>query len=841
MAVSNKRIRRQLSSSANQHHWPWWQLDLANESNALKGRERVLLSRHIINLRPISAGQSAKQIVSSKLDSELDQTAINFISLIKPEAYSLTNFLKRIIIGRPRLRDLSVVFVLEIVTAILDLIWLSFFIFFIRLYEESRLINRSIWFDVINFSRAVYTVLAWPFKFYSRGKIDQPPKVRRNTFVSLQPKIILAQTGVFLALILAVILPLKGIATWQNLNWQGHEAINLAQSGFLGLEQAGSLLAQGDPVLAEAQLSQAKDYFSQAQVIVDEVDHNLAGLLNQLPIVGDKLTAAKLILSASQEITMAASIVARTLTNLDQISSEAAFSFGPSLHALNLAAADLKPHLAAATKYLSLVDATDLPSSYQASLTLVREQLNELESNLTAVLSLPQLLGQLLNTPEPKTYAILFQNTTELRPTGGFAGSLALIEVSMGEIRSVNIPGGGPYDYQGSLARVIRPPEPLRLVRETWQLQDANWFYDFPSSAQKIMWFLKESGGPTTDGVAALNSDVVVDLLRITGPIELPQYGKVLTADNFLRETQAAVEIEYDREQNRPKQFIADLAPLLFAKLLELKGDDLINLSALINTSLLNKGLQFYSTNPLVQEQFEEFGWAGQIQSTAADYLAIVRTNIGGGKTDGVIREQVKHQVEISPTGELIVHLTIKRTHTGDERDTFEGRRNVSYLRFYVPAGSTLLATQGFTPPLSSYYRQVPTSAETDADLAALERELKIDTSSNTRVTTEFAKTVFANWLSVAPGETKSAEITYRLPFRLSAGATWQDLRRYSILFQRQSGVKPIDFISEISWPEDFRLRWQETSQPPVISDHSLEMHSDWQTDEYYGIILEKK
>ena len=51
------------------------------------------------------------------------------------------------------------------------------------------------------------------------------------------------------------------------------------------------------------------------------------------------------------------------------------------------------------------------------------------------------------------------------------------------------------------------------------------------------------------------------DILKLTGPIEMPAYNKTITADNFLLEIQKAVEIEYDRVENKPKKLISDLIP----------------------------------------------------------------------------------------------------------------------------------------------------------------------------------------------------------------------------------------------------------------------------------------
>lgn len=839
--IPSKSKKHAKSEKDSQANWAWWQLDVANKFNPLKGRDRVALSRHIVNLRTASLSAPTVADKNLKVKNSVVRSNINFIKLVKPELYSLSNWFEAYIKSWPLVRDLSIVFILDIIFTTIDVFWLVGFIFFIKISEEVNLLSKSIFGDIKVYISLVHKILVWPFsKFIRSSGSDYAPLV--NTSHSFKPKTqsTLIQAGIFLILVLSVVLPVKSIALWQNIHSQGSSVVNLTKSGFVGLEQASSLLLQGNAVLAQEELAKASMAFSEAQVVVNSLDNNLISLLDYLPIVGGKVEAAKLILAASKEIALAEQIVAKTLADLNEINEDNPFNLAVTLSLLSDSITNLKPHFEKAINYLQLVNKNDLPGEYKTKLLAAQEQLISLNTKSNSFFVLPQLLSQLLNNPEPKTYVVIFQNSNELRPTGGFMGSLALISAESDEIKSINIPGGGPYDYQGSLERVIRPPEPLRLVRGTWQLQDANWFYDFPSSAEKVMWFLSEAGGPETDGLISLNSEVVVELLKITGPIELPQYDKVLTADNFIRETQAAVEIEYDRQENRPKEFIADLAPILFNRLISLKGNELISLTTLINSSLLNKSLQLYSRDFELQNKFEQFGWAGQVATTPADYLAIVRTNIGGGKTDGVIREQIKHRVEISPLGDIIVNLSLKRSHEGDPLDTFESRRNVSYLRFYVPSGSTLLATQGFTPPPSNYYLEVPDSAEIDADLTRYEESTAIDSASGTVMTSEFGKTVFANWLSLLPGESKTVEIRYRLPWRLTAAATWQDLRRYSLFLQRQSGVRPIDFSSEITWPENFQLRWQESSRQPLISNGKMEMKSDWQRDDYYGIILEK-
>ena len=51
----------------------------------------------------------------------------------------------------------------------------------------------------------------------------------------------------------------------------------------------------------------------------------------------------------------------------------------------------------------------------------------------------------------------------------------------------------------------------------------------------------------------------------------MPEYDTTVDARNFIEKTQYEVEVDYDKEQNRPKKFIADLMPKIFDKVFNTK------------------------------------------------------------------------------------------------------------------------------------------------------------------------------------------------------------------------------------------------------------------------------
>jgi len=69
----------------------------------------------------------------------------------------------------------------------------------------------------------------------------------------------------------------------------------------------------------------------------------------------------------------------------------------------------------------------------------------------------------------------------------------------------------------------------------------------FQLQLKKIQWFYEKTGGPTTDGIISLTPTLIERLLGLTGPIPMPEYDVLLSADNFVELIQYKVEVDYDK------------------------------------------------------------------------------------------------------------------------------------------------------------------------------------------------------------------------------------------------------------------------------------------------------
>ena len=621
----------------------------------------------------------------------------------------------------------------------------------------------------------------------------------------------------FVALLLVVSLPAGAVsvaqslgASWGEIAAHGREAVDAATSQ--DWERASASLEATDQAL-------------------NRVNALAVAVSKALPSTRDAYQGVRSVLHAGDLAAKAAGLLSE---GLDRALNEPARYPVDRLHVFHTYLEAAIPLIDEAAAAMHEVNPDALPASELAKFTEALALLDVTKTGLREFQAINGLLMADVGDEHRKSYLFTFQNSTELRPTGGFMGSLAQITLDRGAITQLVVPGGGPYDLRNQLTTRALPPEPLRLVSTRWEFQDANWFPDFPMAAAKIRKFWSEAGQPTVDGVVAINLGVMEGLLKITGPIPMPEYGKTVTAENFWIETQKAVELEYDKEENTPKKFIGDLMPKVLERLKSLSNkEDGLKLIALATEALRTKDIQVWFADPEQEALAERFGWSGRFKEAPGDSLAVIGTNIAGQKTDREIFEQVFHRVDIAEDGAMQDTVTIVRTHRGEKGAQFNGVNNVTYLRVYVPQGSELVAADGFSPPPSTLFKPALATDKPDPDVTTIERNPRLG-PNNVRVTDEFGRTAFGGWVQLMPGATATTTFTYRLPFtaydiaeRLHPdGAPAADERRpaYMALYTSQSGKSDRTIVTDIRVPAAWSSVW-------TSGGDALDLNAVWDRD----------
>ncbi len=651
-----------------------------------------------------------------------------------------------------------------------------------------------------------------------------------------------------LALTIFVALPFPAFSYYQKLRTDTGALMEQSVNGFLSLQSSTAAAFAANLPQAEQDLNNALASFSQAQAILEKEHRALVYVASVLPFVGDKITSRGHILTAGHEVAVGNAYLVKGMSEASVSSSDHDF-----LDKLNIFKVHLRgsiPHYETALVELATVDTKALPVEYQQSFTDFRILFAGLVQDLKKTNNVFGGLETMLGGDQPRRYLVLFQNQHELRATGGFIGSVAIVDVQRGKIINLEVPEGGSYDFQGQLSAFVKPPLPLQMANARWEFQDANWFPDFPASAQKAAWFYQKSRGATVDGVIAINASVLEDLLSVMGPISNEQYSVVLNASDALEKLQTVVESDAARATNKPKAIIGAVLKQMLENGSAFSPNNAAGVMTTLAKALEEKEIQVYFTDEKLEEKFSSLGWTGEMNAPKAhqDYLFVVNSNIGGMKSDASITDQIEHEAVVQADGSVIDTVIIKRKHSGSANEKYN-RVNSSYLRVYVPKGAELVKAGGFIYPSDESFKVPEKWYSEDTDLKAVELERGVHVQSGTRITEEFNRTVFGNWITTNPGEETEVWFTYKLPFsvkeaeepagilrtasRLVKGT--DSAERYSLFVQKQSGTAPT-FSTQVIFPDGYEPIWRNRDDAE-LGINGTSWTGKLETDQIFGVV----
>ncbi|MFA5070216.1 MAG: DUF4012 domain-containing protein [Patescibacteria group bacterium] len=637
---------------------------------------------------------------------------------------------------------------------------------------------------------------------------------------------------------LIIILPFMAAMGFSRINTVKGQVLGASVTALEDLKSAGLAMTNFDIPSAKQGFIQAQNDFTAAETELKKINSLVLALVKLVPFKGQTLTSGQHLISAGKELAGIGQIISERVEPLADSAlavKEDEYVLPQFLFSLNESFDTIEKKIDNISRHLAKVKVESLPEQYRPEMEKIRQILPALADYFQYAKKLFGVTSSLLGQEKSREYMFIFQNNQEIRATGGFIGSVALVKVDRGKIKILEVPGKGSYEINEDSTLDIIPPKPLWLVNNKWQIQDANWFPDFPATAAKINWFYEAARGFKVDGIISFTPDIIVELLKITGPITLDKYQTVITSENFITETQEKVEKEYDKEVNRPKALIGDLMPILITKIAQTKSGEFLDLLNVFQKGFTEKDILIYSADEGTESSLKDLGLAGEIKNAAKDFLMVVNTNVGGGKTDGVIDQEINHAVVVQSDGTIIDTVKIKRTHRGDPQDAYTKIKNIDYLRVYVPAGAELLEATGFSKIDTNLFILPDDKAAEDKDLLAYEKDPVINERSGTRITSEFGKTCFANWFNLEAGESREVTLKYKLPFKLTA-----EEEAYSLYLQKQAGAKESGIEAVFEIPADYQVR-AKAPQGLAEENNLLKYQATLDKDREYGVILERK
>lgn len=404
-----------------------------------------------------------------------------------------------------------------------------------------------------------------------------------------------------------------------------------------------------------------------------------------------------------------------------------------------------------------------LPASVRAQVTTVRAQLDAATQRLAPLdRALPTLLAA-AGADGPRRYLLVFQNTAERRGTGGFMGSVAIVEFD--DLRMTRFDFRDIYSIDWAQKDLQPPPAGLARYYQTMHLRDANYLPDFPAAATWIERGFARSGGSSLDGIVAVDSQVFFDLLEALGPIVLPGTKTPLTREMAFDLITVRIETS-KRSPDGPKGVLKDLLPQLGERLQDHARWPQV--ATVVEHAIAGGHVRAFARDAALEQLATDLGIDGRLPPTdpARDELLLVSTNVGGNKSDRFVTLATDHRTTIDADGSAHVQLTLTKTFTLPEsfaprtapllagldaktrdyvRSVLGDGANRDYLRVFVPLGTTVRSVEGLTR----------------ADWETHE---------------ELGRTVVGLHLTTNVGEIKSVRLQLDLPQRLdlATGATYR-------------------------------------------------------------------
>lgn len=476
-----------------------------------------------------------------------------------------------------------------------------------------------------------------------------------------------------------------------------------------------------------------------------------------------------------------------------------------------------------------VANARTFPFSLPQSKKLIqtaRAKLDQIRSTIATVQRLSLLYPYISGFKDKQSYLILLQNSTELRPTGGFIGSFMKLSVSDGKIDDMNVQD--IYTIDGQLKGHVDPPEPIGtlLNQEHWYLRDSNWSPDFSQSAQKALWFYEKETGESPQGVIAVNSSIITKLLQITGPIKLSDFNDEITVGNFYAKSMYYTQTNFFPGSTQKKDFLGALLTEMMNRIFEKKSVSKTQLFSVIESSLEDRDIQFYFTSPEAQQIVDQFHWSGIIPTKKLctdplpngidcipDYLSIFESNMGVNKANFFIKREQTRDITIDGKGNISETMT--RTFTNVSQGETGSGTYRNYMRILIPKNAHVSA---FT------INDIPIPANTNKKGAPIELPYgEIDTETFDDYAT------FAVAFDTPAGSNTSIRITYSQPTQ-----TKSDIQppRFEFLDQNQSGISDMSTRIRIHYPTLWGIKQDAHSlSPSLANDGYLEYNSTMSHD----------
>jgi hypothetical protein len=543
-------------------------------------------------------------------------------------------------------------------------------------------------------------------------------------------------------------------------------------------------MVSGDAAGARTGFFAAEDAFLRAQ---DQAENPLLRAAGFLPVLGRTPDAVADMAEAGALLARAGKVLAEALAGLPEGTAALAPERGAiPLQPLRKIAPGLEEARALVLEAQVVMDGSPtraLLGPVGAGQARLMVELDRAERAVTAAAAMARSLPDFLGGGGTRRYFVAAQNPAELRGTGGFIGSYAILTANQGRLRLGNF---RPIETLPNVpSGRIESPTPSFAERYDafggagfWR--NINMTADFPSAAVAMERLYEETEGVRLDGAIAADPFLLAALLEVTGEVQVPGISAVLDSGSVVEYVTNEAYNAFTDSRTR-KRVLGDVAEGVFDRFLrgglsggpEAAGRSLIDAAA-------GGHLMLHSTRPAEEKDFHEAGVDGALGGESGDYLAVAVNNAAGNKIDFYAERNIGYQVRLGAEGSGVGLATVELANTAPS----------SGQPAYVIGPYSKDYRAGESVSLLDVY------CATSCSLASARLDGRTSGTGSGR---ELGHPVFPLQLDIPSGASTSVEYQWRLS-RAWEGDDGSGV--YRLTFRGQTTIRPTHLSLEVQAPD---------------------------------------
>jgi hypothetical protein len=352
---------------------------------------------------------------------------------------------------------------------------------------------------------------------------------------------------------------------------------------------------------------------------------------------------------------------------------------------------------------LSALPANLITTQQRAQLHALLTAWPRIAPQLVTVDAALRVAPELLGLSAPMRFLVELMDRGESRATGGYIGDYGVLTIQNAKVQPFSLVDIRTLDYPYMGAIGLQPPPPAYSwwPMPGFALRDSNLSPDFPTSARLGIKLLAAEGGGEAQGAIGLTAPVIARVLAVVGPVTVPEYNQVVTAENLEAEIRLNTENHDVLYNEKHEQFTAFLGQAFMSKLHSLSTSQLMAIAQAMLTSMHTKDLQVYLSDPAAETLLTQQGIDGAIAHGPGDGLTITDSNVSINKSNIFTTLIYTDVVTLGADGAATHHLTITYDFDSSTNPSMqrylEGRHHYhTYLRVYAPPNAHLITFGGF-------------------------------------------------------------------------------------------------------------------------------------------------